>query len=309
MGITPVPNPYVAVRFGDEPAVRVRVMSTTLLHVTTPIFGGAPKDVGPVDVTVENLAQDGTVLETVVRTAFFTYARPDLKSDAVDTVLTRVVRTVMRELRRQVIDNVKLSVNVDYADSPTGSANAALLAALPGLVLSGPALKENRFYSLNQAREVEVAGEFKQLRPPKTVDLIFTIIGADDDEPRMLNLMHETTAFFNRNKMLRMLADPAVAGVWVEYELEVQPDGDLESTGPVNNSNVRSFSGSFVIRGVDIEDDDMVTEQVFPLEDAIAVNAVGTPDAITLDGDPGVGDNPPAAIGSSGPIYQIPPES
>lgn len=49
--------------------------------------------------------------------------------------------------------------------------------------------------------------------------------------------------------------DPANAGAGqVRYEMDLTPDGDLKVTSQPNESNVRSFSGRFVVRGFDLED-------------------------------------------------------
>jgi hypothetical protein len=48
----------------------------------------------------------------------------------------------------------------------------------------------------------------------------------------------------------------------VRYEMDFAPDGDLRVTSQPNESNVRSFSGSFVIRGsVDVSGPGAVLDQ------------------------------------------------
>jgi hypothetical protein len=113
-------------------------------------------------------------------------------------------------------------------------------------------------------------------RVPYTVDLLFTIIGASDHTVELLNLMATTELFFHRNKFLEMDRNPASPlGGRVRYEMDLAPDGDLRVTSQPNASNVRSFSGSFVIRGFDLEDlagiaGDAVIERTAPAEEVAA---------------------------------------
>lgn len=263
-GPVPVPNPSVAVFFSGVPSPDVRVLTSGLLHVLTPI-----SDPGLVDVTVVNIAQDGTQVgaETVTRAGGFTYVRPQLITTPgggggtlVETDLARLVRALIEELARQVIGNVQVTTDTDFGD---GVADAAVLSTLPGLVLIGPALRRNRFFSTNQRRQVPAGGSsLLELRPPYTVDLMFQIVGVDELTNTALNLQQEVTSFFQRNTTLRMLRDPTVPADFVEYEMEIEGDGDLvfSSTSP-GNSNLRSFTGKFVVRGLDLDDRDMARVQ------------------------------------------------
>ncbi|TBR17483.1 MAG: hypothetical protein EPO57_09120 [Chitinophagaceae bacterium] len=299
-GVTTPPNPSVEVLFGGVKGTDVRVLTTGLLHVTTPIH-----DAGLVDVVVRNIDQNGVLVgaETVTSVGAFTFARPDLNTGPTnESDFTRLVRNLILELRRQVVDNVELTVHTDYDDSPSG-ANVAMLSTLPGLVLSGPALRENRFFSMNEPRVRSLGGgQYQDLRPPYTVDLVFTLIGVDDSTPRLLNLMKETVGFFQRNKVLRIPRDVALPnGEQVEYEMEIEPDGDFDVQGGPNNSNVRNFSGTFAIRGFDIDDPDMAQVQTAALVDVVPSGTVGVdgllPSPIILGSVPGVTPAPPIPPG------------
>jgi len=132
----------------------------------------------------------------------------------------------------------------------------AQIARLPGLVLVGPELMENRFFSINQLPEIQTEpGQFAQRRAPYTVDLGFTVIGVSDHTTELLNLMAATQLFFHRNPYLELDRDPANPDAGqVRYEMDIARDGDLKVTSQPNESNVRSFSGRFVVRGFDFED-------------------------------------------------------
>jgi hypothetical protein len=67
--------------------------------------------------------------------------------------------------------------------------------------------------------------------------------------------MAATQLFFHKNKYLELARDPANASAGaVRYEMDVAHDGGLKTTSTPNESNVRSFSGRFVVRGFDLED-------------------------------------------------------
>lgn len=313
-GVTPTANPSVEVLFGTVPAREVRVLARSLLHVVTPIH-----DPGTVAITVRNIDQDGAVVpgETVTLAAAYTFARPGIGSAdaASQSNLTRLVRTIVEELRRQILANVVLTTHTDYDDTPDG-ANVAALADIPGLVLSGPTLRLNRFYNTNEPRESDDAhGDTYKQRPARTVDVAFTLIGVDELMTRELDLIAECTAFFLRNPMLRMLRDPAVAGVYSEYEMEIDDGGDFKSIGTPNNSNVRAFSGAFLVRGLDIEEADMRVSLASPVSDVLPADAAATVGGGGADGTPtpsaisfATSTSTAGVVTPAGHISQIPPE-
>ena len=208
-----------------------------------------------VDVKIINLDDFGVPIggEEVTEADGFDYALPSL-TDQSD--LTRLVRGIIREFKKQVLPNTVLTVSTEF-DSDTGDMlNITDIAEHPGLILIGPSLAENRFYSVNAPQETPAPGvdEFYLRRPPKTVDLGFDIVGTSDNSVELLNLMFQTQQFFERNKIISMLrdaADPSKGSV--EYEIEIDDAGDLKAAGRANISNVRNFSGSFTITGFDIE--------------------------------------------------------
>lgn len=263
----PLPR-TVEVVVGGRRAADIRVIGEGRLTFLTPLH-----DAGPADVVVRNLADDGTPLpgEEATLAGGFTYVQPRL---AVESDLTRLVRTLLQEIKRQVLPNVSLTVQTDF-DAETGDElHLTELASLPGLVLVGPELAENRFYSLNRQPEVGAGGGLvARRRVPYTVDLGFTLVGVSDHTTELLNLMAATELFFHRNKHLEMDRDPQnpLSGR-VRYEMDFTPDGDLRVTSQPNESNVRSFSGSFVIRGFDLEDlagvpGDLAFELTAPVND------------------------------------------
>lgn len=255
-GPVPPPPPSVEVLFGTEPALEVQVVDDELLRVLTPIH-----DPGSVDITIRNIDAAGVAIpgEEVVAIGAYTFARPKLTAEF-PSDLQRVVRAMIRELKRQVIANVNLTVHTDYDDETGASLALAKIAKMPALILVGPDLSENRFFSLNEPVDfdeqnlVDNEHDFVTTRAPYTVDLTFTIAGVSDRTTELLNLMAATAMFFESNKFLIMDRDPSdPAKGRVRYELDLADGGDMRVTGDTNNSNVRTFVGSFVIRGFDLE--------------------------------------------------------
>ncbi|MHB1843381.1 MAG: IPT/TIG domain-containing protein [Deltaproteobacteria bacterium] len=242
----------VEVLFGGAPASCLSVPSAERLLCVTPRH-----DAGAVDVEVHA----GTEHATLARA--FTYAPPDL---AVETDLARLVRTLLRELKRQVHENVSLTTSTDFAEP---GIERAELARLPALVLIGPALLEDRFYSRNDLPEQAVApGVFREQREPYTVDLEFTLAGVTERTADLFNLLAAATLFFHKNlriEVARDAADPAKGNV--SYELALL--NGLKVISTPNPSNVRHFTGVFVLRGFDLDE-----PQGIPLREGRIAEAV-----------------------------------
>lgn len=305
-GRAPTPNPSVEVLFGTTPATDVRVLTSGLLDVLTP--PGLP---GATSITVRNIAQDGTPIpgESITVLDAYEYRRPDLtRRGNNESNLALLVRTLIGKLRAEVIDNVELTVHTDYPDE--GMADVAFLAKLPGLVLAGPRLRTNRFQSTNQARTVIENGIQVEKKPGRTVDVVFTVIGADELMQPELNLLQEVTMFFNENITLTLpleLGNPGAGTTALEMEIE----DDFGAVGGANNSNVRAFSGTVVIRGLDLDDEYMGTRATYPVQDVLPTGSVLQAGPVIFTGQPGTNPAPPHApnpdsgVGNLGPIEQI----
>jgi hypothetical protein len=250
LGRSVVTSPGMRVRIRDRAAHDVRVLAEDRLTCVVP--AGDP---GRADVVVQNLDATGAPVpgELAIARDAFAYVRQPL---AVEADLTRLVRALLQEMKRQVIDNVVLTVHTDFEADVGAELHLATIARLPGLVLMGPELAEDRFFSLNQQPELATGpGHFVQRRVPYTVDLGFTVIGVSDHTAELLNLMAATQLFVHRNPYLELDRNPAdLSAGPVRYEMDVARDGDLRVTSQPNASNVRSFSGRIVVRGFDLED-------------------------------------------------------
>ena len=239
----------VQVLFGDVPATDVRVISQGRATCLSPIH-----DPGRIDVTVKNLDDNGDPIvgEEATKANAYTFQRPNLTTES---DFTRVVRTLLRELKRQILPEVSLTVHTDFDDETGDFLNITKVASLPALVLIGPDTSENRFFSQNgTSQEIQPDGSVQIRRQPYTVDLEFQMVGASALTKQLLDLLAATIGFFQRNKYLvvdRDASDPSLGTV--RYEMDITPDGEPKITTRRGESNVRSFSGTMVIRGVDIE--------------------------------------------------------
>jgi hypothetical protein len=254
----------VAVAFGGQPAAVLAVRDeagSSVVDVRTPAHEAAA-----VDVILQNLDASGTPIPGEVATIPTAYRF--LRSRvAAESHLTRLVRQLLRELKRQVLANVSTTVSVDYDDSP-GSGIIAM-ATVPSVVLSGPSLRQNRFYSSNVALEELTQSpsgpEFTRRRPAFTVDLLFTITVTSSRTAELLNLMAALATFLNRNRWIALDRDPSDPSAGrVRWEMDA--DGEVR-TQLENKSDVRAFSWALVIRGFDI-DEGLLLDRAPPVEDA-----------------------------------------
>jgi len=245
--------PEVAVLFGDAPAEVLSVREeagVSLADARTPAHAD-----GVVDVTIRNLDVDGASVpggEATLAGAY-RFLRPRIVAES---DLTRLVRTLLRELKRQVIANVSMTVSVDYDDTTVDGMSVIAISQLPSLVLSGPRVVENRFFSTNEPHEDVVPGasgpELMRRRPPYTVDLSFTLTAASDRTVELLNLMAAAATFLNRNRWVELPRDPddPAAGT---TRWEMDPEGEFQ-TRLDGRDDVRVFSCGFVVRGFDIDE-------------------------------------------------------
>jgi hypothetical protein len=262
----------VEIRIGGMPATRVLVRDDAGVTIATCLT--PPGTPGPADILLQNLDGAGQPIarEAVLLPGPFTYERPAL---ATESSLTRLVRTLLRALKAQVIENVNLTVHTDFDAAPEDGLHLAAVARLPALVLAGPELRQNRAYSLNQqpVRTLRDAEGFAVHRVPYTVDVSFTLIGITDRTAELLNLMSLCTLFLHKNKHLVLARDPNDPDAGhVAYEMDFAPGGQFQVRSQPNESNVRHFAGELVIRGFDIDEPQGIPIEHVRASSAIALN-------------------------------------
>lgn len=307
----PVAEPTVEVLFDGVLAETLEVVNGGRILVLTPPgreTADVSGDAAPITVTVTNLDDNGDPIpgETGTNATGFTYRLPEMYSM---TTLQFVVNKFIQDLKDQVHPNVMLTVHTDW-DGTLDGLNIANIASFPAIVLDGPEVRQNRFYSRNALTEVELedgSEEFAIKREPRTVNLGFDILLLSDNVQEILNLAQHMTQYFHRNKYFRLpndLANPD-PNDWTEYELDYQPGGDFSWATEPNNGNIRQMRGACLIRGIDIAEGPIVgkgaalgAKQGDP--DVILESAVQLPDT---DGDGNAVDLPV----SGAPLNSPPP--
>lgn len=304
-GPTTPPGPSLRVGFTvgslTRWAERVILPTTALLYCLVPAM-----DPGAAAVTVENLDAEGVPIpgESATLVDGYMYRRPDLTATADASTLVRVVRTLLQDLKRQVLENVSLTVHTDFDGDTEDELHIIEDAELPAVVLVGPTLRENRVHTLNKPRQVQDGVQFIELRPARCVDLVFDLTVASESTIELLALMHEATAYFQRNFHLRMDRDPddPTQGE-VLYELAIE--SDLSVTTAAGDSNLRSASGRFVVRAVVLDEQDMAVNRGRVLEDLVLAGAASTqePSGVIIGsdvlGETVIGQDPTPAPGDT----------
>ena len=235
--------PVVEVRFGGVLSEVVAVHDedgVSYADVRTP-----GHDAGAVDVTLRN--PDG---EEAALPGGYVFERAKLVDEC---DFTRLVRTLLRELKRQVLAATSISVAVDFDDTPGDGLDLVAMAELPALVLSGPRLATSRAYATNVPLELPAEdGDVLLHSPPTTFDLTFTLTGASERTAELLNLMRAVAAFLATNPWIEMPRDPArpEAGT-ARWELDAEGEMRASLRG---EGDVRSFTCGLVIRGFDIHE-------------------------------------------------------
>ena len=270
------PPPSVAVTFDGVSALNVAVVSSTRmivevppspLPITKPDYGE-----GVATVAFQNLDENGVAIPG--ETASFTglsYQRPQLANEG---IIARVTRYLLREIRLQVIANASISNNTDFDSSTDDLLQITELSKLPGIALVGPELTENMFYTSYAGPLVtDIFGDISRIRPAYTVDARYTVVGVSNSMIELLNLMTVVHQFLERTKVLSVPVDPSNLSLgMLRYELDVVEGDDMKVFGSPNESNIRSFSGSILVRGVDIGDiagfaGDRIVEKTRPVTD------------------------------------------
>lgn len=243
-------RPRMRVKFGTLEATRIRVRSTTKLDCLTPIADSA---VYP--VTVEDL--DAVTSATLA--SAFTFKRPDI--GGIESDLWYVIETLVREMRRQIIENVVVTTEIEY-DANTGDLLSIVEdAKIPAIVLVGPDVVETRGPHARPREDLEHigGGTYERRRSQDIVDLRFMLHGVDGKMIRMANLLKEVISFFRRNPVLRVHRDSADPNSPIE-EIEMRPPnpGEWRTLNSGNIHNHRHFSGEFRIVAVPIGHDDTI---------------------------------------------------
>lgn len=248
------PTETMTVTVGGRAATDVQVWSETLITCICPSYRGDPSllsaDPGvEVDVVVSNI---GPPVESATVDDGFAYQRTDMTDD--ETNLVHVLRWLVLELRRQVIQNVVLSTHPDYDGSTADGLDIVELAAVPGIALFGPRLladpaRQRRGY---QDTQDLTALEFEGHKPQSFRRLVFdaTLVGETPIE--VLRLEEEFEAFFQRNGALTIPSDPTDASsevISLPLFLTTPPD----RSGAAGSAGTVSSAAAFELHGVSLD--------------------------------------------------------
>jgi hypothetical protein len=253
-GPLPDPLPTVGVLVGGVAAAAVQVLSETMLSCKLPAADPTP---APVPLVVRNLDDTGQPIagESATMAEAVTYARPDL---SVEEDGGRVERALIRLLKRQVLANVvNLGTGPDFGEAPF---TVTEVAAPPGLLLTGPRVREDRPHWNRQRGAVtspSVTGAGVDIRRrPDVVSLEYTIGGYARSGAQATSLLFIARKVLGENAFLevqRAPDDPAKGTI--KYQMIVPLEAEIRDTSTPNKDGMHSFDGLVVaIHGVALED-------------------------------------------------------
>lgn len=260
---TPGDTPQtVQVLFGDAEAPRVDVIRTNALNVLappSPLIGVSGNSItgptGLVDITIRNLDDNGDPIpgEELVVSDAYTYRLPGITAGD-QSILAHVMKHLLLTWVRDVHPNVLFSEHTEYDADTADGLNITEIAELPAIVLVGPDTPENRFHSLRNNQVDIVDGTPVTRPPPLTVDLLFDVLVIDDNERRSIALQEAARNFIHSTPYLEVPRDPSDPdSETIRFEMDEGTSGQFTKQSRPNNSNMKGYSGTLVVRGVDIE--------------------------------------------------------
>lgn len=248
--------PSMEIEVNGRLAEDVKVFTTSKLTCIVPGFKGDPSSIGTgavVDLVLRNL---GPPIEEITEVDAFIYRRTSLARGDDAGALNRIVRELLQEMRRQIIDNISINTNVDYDDSVGDSLSIVALGKAPGIALFGPMLRENRFYRTTEKPQIATATEYEKHRTPATDDLMFNaVLVASDDPAEMMNLIQAFRLFFRNNPAMEIDAHPTDTSYGTR-ELELWLTNGPRTQGEANRDNLLLARAAFEFRGIPLDEDD-----------------------------------------------------
>jgi hypothetical protein len=248
----------VKVTFGTAPAVRVGVVSPTLVFAVAPPGdpdAGVPPNVGKVDVKVENFDTNGVSQGSATLPKAYRYKRPriDYPSDFSNhPALDLVRRALVAEFQRAVIKNVRSDVHPEYASAAAASDGTTDLASLPSLKIVGPRIRDDYMRSNPEPTVVDVGGgSFATMFAARAVELEYTIVGVGRDPTEAAHLWSECKRYFQHVDFLNVPIPSSKLGAETAA-LELEPDWTRlgEFRGKMTQQGVAQFNMVFHVRGL-----------------------------------------------------------
>lgn len=256
---TPQTGPAtVTVDFGGRLATDVRVTSSTSLTCLFP-RGDLPElaNLLTVDVTVTNA--DQAVPNSGTLAAAFTYRRPDLTAE---THLLAIVRALLQRMKQQIIANVSISTHSDWDLRTSDLLNRVEPAALPAVVLLGPALLLEGVVNYNdpvlEFQGAPTPTSFTRHDRVRSLDLDFEVRLMSASKFELLNLIQHAVNFVWRTGVLDSVPkDPLLPGAGsVDYPLRIVEE--FSAVDRPSRANVREAVGRWRIEGALLGTNDLI---------------------------------------------------
>lgn len=252
----------VEVDFGANP---VEVVHTRTHGGTTVVVVVSPAgDPGDVDVTIRNLDGAGAPVPTEEDTLAdgFAYERRNLVQPS---ALLRLVRQIILELRRSVLEETGLAVSVDYDYNPDDPTFAIYVdgAKAPSITISGPEFEANRILANYDPIEVTEAGpsgdEVRLVVHPEYYDLVFECLVCTVNQQQLMNLQAALIRHYRNHPYIELSKDPldATQGV-VTYEIYLEGPSRKQAGG--GKDDLRLSLWTLRVEGVIVTEADLATD-------------------------------------------------
>ena len=259
---TPAPDGYIGtetpvtmqVLINNELATNVRVFSDTLLYCNAPQYKGDPNSLNAnpglsVSVILRNL--DPTEENTYANR--YSYRRSNLARG--DSASAYVLRTLILEMRRQIINNIAVHTSVDF-DSTSDTLEIVETAQAPGIAMFGPDAVEDTFRRQGgyETEQDIPGGTYLKTRQPRFENWTFTINMFARNTSEFMNLRNEVVLFFENNKYLNVQKDTSdINEGFVELPLWLRSGPSRIATR--NDAALIQANASFELQGVPIDED------------------------------------------------------
>ena len=268
----------VRVTFGGVEADQVVPVARHRLEVIAPQYSGTPDSLpAAVDVVVTNLDSSGVAIpgESATAVGAITYRRPDLQQRG---KIDAVSRAFMRNLRRNLIDEVASATDPDWSDDPASGLTA--IAKLPCILVDGPQVRESYIYRDGHYTEEvnpDAPGEVTVTAPPFTAILTWSIVIVADRKHEAVALLGKAMQFFHRRPYLRV---PTSTGSGTEVEVDLYVDDWTPNDRP--SDRVFTYETDIRVEPIYMEDDDGYADRGIPVGDVVAQTLPGA-DAVALE--------------------------
>lgn len=251
-------EPSMEVELDGRLAEDVRVWSATKLTARIPSYRNNPEQLETgllVDLLLRNL---GPPTEEVTTTDAFTYKRTNLARPG-GGILNHVIKTLILEMRRQIIQNVVTATQVDYDDTTGDTLSIIAMAEVPGIAVFGPSLRENktrRYIEPNPENRDIGSLSYTKYKQPFIYDLLFeaTII-VQDSIAELIELCQEFMLFFRRNAYLAIDTDSTDPSIGITKLDMFLTDGPSRQ-GSATEEGHHSATASFGILAIPIDEDE-----------------------------------------------------